>query len=252
MEKSFTGRCPSGRLLTAYVEGSLSVDEQLRVEDHLLDCPLCESAVAAFTEHGLPPVQSTRPPVTKLTALTEQRRAYWPTLAAAAAVLLLIFAGWQYQKATAHDRIFNAFFDPQPIYGFEQQRVVNQKESPLEAKLHEQAYAFHLKGNYPGALMAWRAYFDAGIETDSWLPFLYAATAALATGKDEEAAYFLSQMPTELTSTQGEQLAWYRILLHIKQNQLDEARSKLEVMVKHPQSDYGKVRAEKLLARLAK
>lgn len=251
MEKSFAGRCPSGQLLTAYVEGSLSIQQQLRVEDHLLDCPLCESAVAAFTEHGLPTPEPTVIPLTKLKPLPQPRRSsYWPSLAAAAAVIFMLFAGWQYWAATENERLFDAYFDPQPIYGYEQQRVVNQQTVSLETSLREQAFAYHLGGKYPEALMSWRAYFDAGTATDSWLPLLYAANAALATGKVEEAAFFLEQLPPDLAGAQGEQLQWYRIMLDLKLNHLDLAKERLEAMTKVGTTPYGKKMAVELLDRM--
>lgn len=250
MREPLVGRCPSGRLLTGYVEGTLSTQQQFRVEDHLLDCPLCESAVAAFTEHGTSVPQLKTTSLTKLKSLSQPRRSYWPTLTAAAAVLLLLFAGWQYWSATENERLFDTYFNAQPIYGFEQQRIVNRKEAEQETSLREQAKAYHLEGNYREALMSWRAYFDAGTATDSWLPPLYAANAALATGNIDEAAYFLDQLPPELEGAQGEQLQWYRAMLDLKQGQLERAKEKLEILAKDAVTPYGKVQAVELLEQM--
>lgn len=250
MKKSFVGRCPSGRLLTGYVEGTLSTQQQFRVEDHLLDCPLCESAIAAFTLHGTSTTQPKTTSPTKLKSLPQPRRSYWPTLTAAATILLLLFAGWQYWAASENERLFDTYFDAQPIYGFEQQRIVNRKESEQEISLRNQAQVYHLEGNYRKALMSWRAYFDAGTATDSWLPFLYAANAAMATGNSDEAAYFMDQLPPKLEGAQGEQLQWYRAMLDLKQGQLGLAKTKLEALIDGAITPYGKIQAADLLKKI--
>ena len=41
-------QCLSEEELTGYIKGSLSVEERFRVENHLLDCPLCADAVEGF------------------------------------------------------------------------------------------------------------------------------------------------------------------------------------------------------------
>ncbi|MEM9836419.1 MAG: zf-HC2 domain-containing protein [Bacteroidota bacterium] len=231
MKNWISGRCPSGQVLTAYVEGSLSAQQTHRVEDHLLDCPLCTSAVEGLQQ------QQPRPEVVPQRS---RQRKIWPVIASAAAVLLLLFAGWQYWQASEPERLFTAYFDPQPIYGYEQQRSLSPPRPDLAPSIQQQALKYHREGEYRLALTAWRAYFDEQPLPDSWLPQQYAATAALAVGLPEEAHYFLDQIPPDLSGTQREQVLWYRAMAHLKGGDQSAALMVLEDLMSAPQSIYGR------------
>lgn len=248
-----TGACPPGEMLISYVRGELTPDERFRVEDHLLDCPLCESTVAAFIEQGIPDAAQVErlnsPPAA--TFKTRIRR-LWPYLTAAATILFLLIAYWGFRQGTYHERLFVKYFNPQPRYGYEQQRAATAPNNRRNEVVLDQAITYHEQKQYELSLIAWRAYlaFD-GLPND-FRPYLYAATAALATGNDEEAAYFLDQLPPNAKDAFGEEVHWYRSLLSLKQNGPSEAvLEQLEQLQKMNRSIYSRELAPNLLEDLS-
>ncbi|PHI19039.1 hypothetical protein CEQ90_14790 [Lewinellaceae bacterium SD302] len=252
--------CPPGDKLPAYAQGKLSGAEQHKVEQHLLDCPLCDAAVEGFVEYGVRPDQLTY--ISKMTqsALTKARTKkepaqpsinlnWWPYLAAAAIVLLLVFAWSGYRDQQAPQRLFAEFFDPIPQADFSAQRAVVSIRQPNGDELLEQALAYHLEGNYPYALTAWRAFLD---EYENQIPraYLYAANAAMATGQDELATYYLQQLPPDEGGTLGEEIMWYRALLALKMDGPQVAAELLRSMPEQLQNVDVQDKKEALLRKL--
>src|SRR3990172_8048480 len=46
--------CLSLEALTKYLNGRISSEERLKIERHLVDCPLCSDAIEGFSSSGQP------------------------------------------------------------------------------------------------------------------------------------------------------------------------------------------------------
>lgn len=122
-----THRCLSARELHQYAIGQLSGAERHRVENHLLDCALCNDAVEGRTARPdrdaapLPTANAflaslatapeastvaTSPPTEEAKVRTLPRRRPWLQYAAAACVVALATVSvWYFQETNKHDRI---------------------------------------------------------------------------------------------------------------------------------------------------
>jgi len=255
MNEWIDGRCPPGELLKDYVAGRLDPATRHRVEDHLLDCPLCESAVNGFAQYGVEetfeeiPVQAERVLLDEFPKIEEPASIRWilPWVGAAAAICLFALGYWNYWAQTKHERLFSAYFDPHPQYGYTRQRTL---ATGMAADVLAQAIRYHDQEKYRASLMAWRSYFASEPLPNDFRPYLYAATAAMATGRFKEADYFLKQIPPDPGGTLGEEIHWYRSLAILQQGNLRPASQELQSLSVKGKSRYAKEFAPSLLERL--
>lgn len=223
-----TGRqCPSGQHLANYAKGTADAVISRQIETHLLDCPLCDSAVEGLRQY--PSLSNTQlrqmsqtivaNSSTELSAANRTPKLF-VTLVAAAIVIGLLFFGWKtYHQAQAPDRVFAEFFDPNPKVTFSGQRALStvRQEDPVL----NQAIRYHLEGEYAFALSSWRNYLEDNANPDP-KAYLYAAGASMATGSYALAEYYLEQLPPQSTGELGEDTDWYRLLLTVKTKGLEQ------------------------------
>lgn len=236
-----TTKCPKGTELRAYIDGKLSADPLRTVEAHLLDCPLCDAAVDGFVKYpdtipSLTDIQR----MTKDSITTSQKTAatqflgsgtihrLFPYLAVAVISLLLVFTWYNYRQDQVPQRLFATYFTPIPQTDFSNQRAVAVVQPKMDEIL-SQALSYHLAGDYTFALTSWRAFLE-DYENPDFRAYLYAASAALATGKDDVAAYYLNQIPLETSGEFGEEVNWYRALHALKTSGPDAATKILNAM----------------------
>lgn len=255
MQKDTPDRCPSGATLRTYVQGELADQDRTAVEDHLLDCPLCSDAVLGLAQFGVQDVPNAADLVKMPQAsppLSNPKISRWPArIAAAALILVLVWSGRQYWSATPEERLFTAYFDPVPRYGFEQQRALRPTASSEEIlDTRAQAIRYHFGGEYAEALTAWRAYFRSDPFPTDWKPYLLASIASMANGEWMDAENYLNQLPPNLDGPVGEQLEWYRALLALRMEKPALARELLLGIKDSYQTLYGKEGAIALLEEL--
>lgn len=97
------------------------------------------------------------------------------------------------------------------------------------------------------ALVSLRAYLESNPTPDNFLPELLAGTAAMASGSYGEARRFLQQLPEEDSDADGAAL-WYLGLLDLREENLEAARGKLQLLAGSPARNQYPV--EDLLGRL--
>ena len=124
-----THRCLSARELHQYAAGQLSGTERHRVENHLLDCALCNDAVEGRTarpDRDAAPLPTANAFLASLNtapkmqpAVTEEakvrvlprRRPWLQYVAAACVVALATVSVWYFQETNKHDRIIAQEYD---------------------------------------------------------------------------------------------------------------------------------------------
>lgn len=267
-----------------YVQEKLPHSTHHRVEDHLLDCPLCAAAVEGFTQHGVPDAKR----LDQLAGQTVQRAQaalalatdnsarlslvdsetpssthkkpagfvrslnYWVRRGAVAAILLLLLIGFSnYWQQTTNDRLYSAFFAPQPRFGYSFERTLRPKQDRSNSVL-DQAIHFYQHEQYAESLIAWRAYFDETPQPDDIRTLFYAGLAALSMGRKSEAKRYFAQLPKDIPGAKGEEINWYRSLLYLKLNDRRSAVSTLRSIQATPESTYGRELAPLLLKKLNK
>jgi hypothetical protein len=240
-DQHIESQCPSGHHLANYAKGTADAVISRQIETHLLDCPLCDSAVEGLRQHPLLSTTQLRQMSQTIVAsstdeLSPANRTprLFVTLVAAAIVIGLLFFGWNaYHQAQAPDRVFAEFFDPNPKVPFSGQRAlsaVRQKDPVLN-----QAIRYHLDGEYAFALSSWRSYLEDNANPDP-KAYLYAAGASMATRKYELAEYYLEQLPPQSTGELGADTDWYRLLLTLKTRGVEEGLAEAE-RLSDPKSD---------------
>lgn len=231
-------RCLSARELQRYANHELSPRQAHEVEAHLLDCPLCAAAAEGYTgdsfsaedEAALQELAEERFPVKKrsLTRVWMNR---------AAAVLLIVagaYALWQYQAATAHQRIFAAHYEPlQPAYLNLRGAAVN-PDRPEQAELGA-ALELYDQGDFEASIIFLERHLKAYPEDNQ--AWLLMASALLGNWQPERAINILHQL--EETKVEKGDLYWLLTLAHVQNNDLGTATALLN------QTTFQGARAEK-------
>jgi len=258
MDEIFNTRtCLKPEEITAYLEQRLSDEERFAIENHLLDCPLCEAALEGFaqanptttTKHlaeiktalpGSAPTNTTLPTgEAKLRRLPAWRN--WA--AAAAAVALLITAGIIYtrQGPISSSELFAEAYVPyeSPFVGT---RSATDNELPLNAGL-----AAFQEGNYSQAV----EHFDEVLiqSPEESMAHLHAGMAYLHLGKTEQAIEHLTTVRMNTPILYGS-ASWYLALAYLKSNDPEQSKAILEQILPKEKEFYD--RAQLLLKQLTR
>jgi hypothetical protein len=232
-----------------YLEDRLDERGRFAVENHLLDCAPCRCAVKGMAASGhstatlradfsvLETIFATQ---TKQPARTAPLR--W--LAAAAAIALLLMAGWGYRDHTRPDRLFAAHFDARPLHGYLTTRAAAGEPAPARP---EAALDWYASGEYGKSLAALLHYLEENPHDDR--ARLYAGLSALVENRYPEAAGLLSETAGAEEPFLAEEATWYLALTRLKQRQPGRAVELLNELAAREEGDY-KLRAEALLGAI--
>ena len=253
MKKILTSsECLSEELLQAYLKEQLDEEQRYKVENHLLDCPLCSAAVEGFAQHynfdadeQLAELQRARPQESPLRVARLPRRLPWFNRIAAAMLLLVIAAAavlyWQSQH---NERLYQAYYESP---GGELLAALR-SGSTSEQSDFTQAIALFNEERYAESLPYFDAYLAAGPE-DAAAQF-YAGIALLETGQPAAAADHLRTV--RINSEEFyEEASWYLILANVRMEETKEAKDLLGELLQYKNGYYQK-QAEELLERLEK
>ena len=256
MDKLFNNRaCLQPQEVTAYLEQSLSEEQRFAIENHLLDCPLCDAAVEGYAQAnpeltqqhleqiqaaipGLkPPPSATAPSEAKLRRLPRWRN--WA--AAAAAIALLITAGMIYsnQGPASSAELFAQVYTPyeSPFAGT--------RSGGEEGLPFADGMSAYQDGNYELALQNFNAVL-ASSPTES-IAHLHAGMANLQLEKTEAAIKHLSTVRLNAPVLYGP-ASWYLALAHLKAGDINSCKAILEQILPTEKEHYPK--AQELLKQL--
>lgn len=169
-----------------------------------------------------------------------------PLLLVLVLMTLALVATTTYRQVNQGNRLYHQYFSAESPLGYQTTRAVG-KASDQEASIWEQAKRYHQGKDYQLALSSLRNYFESEPAPNTFLPELLAGTAAMASGEYTEARRFFQEIPADNQEVDAAAL-WYLSLLDLKQENLQAAQGKLELLTSNPA---GKAYpAEELLERV--
>ena len=215
--------CLSEQELRKYVNNELSSRQAHEVEAHLLDCPLCSAAVEGMTARSLTLKDALALKELKAEGFPFQKR---PTrqrtwINYAAAILLFITGSvgfYQYRKATWHQSLFAAFYEPGQPDVLSLRGASVSGTSAIEPDL-KAALSLYEDGDYEGSIVFFQRYINQ-FPGDLEVQLLF-SSALLGNWETERAINVLHQLASTLADQS--ELNWLLVLAHIQNNELEMA-----------------------------
>ncbi|MFZ2898862.1 MAG: tetratricopeptide repeat protein [Saprospiraceae bacterium] len=231
-------RCLSEGDIQDYLGNRLSGEERHRVENHLLDCPLCSDAL-----EGLALLEEDRQ---ELKAPSRVRRMPWRFFAVAAAILALMVAVvWVYSGISPSGRLYAEFYETYKHDLSVQMRNGGNARAPEKQQLSGGLEAY-ISQYYSESIALLQPFVEDN-------PNHLVARYYLGLSYMEEKKW--AEAETQLTAVQSahleywEESTWYLALLYIKTDRKDEAREALQSLISARSGRYNE-KARKLLSKL--
>lgn len=257
MDKIFNNRaCLQPQEITAYLKQSLSEEQRFAIENHLLDCPLCDAAVEGYAQadselaqQHLEQIQAALPSLKKAPPIapapSEAKLRSLPRwrnwAAAAAAVALLITARMVYsnQGPASSADLFAQVYSPyeSPFAGT--------RSGGEEGLPFTDGMIAYQDGNYELALQNFNTVLTNS-PTES-IAHLHAGMASLQLNKTTAAIKHLSTVRLNTPVLYGP-ASWYLALAHLKAEDLTNCKKVLQQILPEEKEHYSK--AQELLKQL--
>lgn len=245
--------CLGSEELKAYVKGNLPPEGRRRVENHLLDCPLCSDAVDGMENTGLTSLETLESFSVFQKKITSSEGAkirqllpvHLLTRVAAAAAILLIgaVAYLNWFRPVDNEALFARYYTPYNIDVPLNQRSVEGVES-LQPAL-KTALENYSKGNFAASI----PFFEEALaaETDSGAANFFAGMACLETGQLDKAIPFFENAQKS-SGSYATKAAWYLSLAFLKSDKDKQAKVLLQQLL--ASGSYKEQEIRQLLKRL--
>lgn len=211
--------CLSLGELEAYHKGNLSGAALRRVEQHLIDCPLCDGALEGINRSVDPKQDQIQ--LRKLGKITRTSSPTLPAFFNKAVAALLIFiiatAFLTYWQQTKGERLFTEFYTT-PVYEGSQQR--GSAEAIINAPIRQKAIIAFGQKDYGQASELLEAHISN--QSNDFEAIFYAGISQLEERNIEKAIQYLQR--TRLNDgEQYEGATWYLALAYIRQKEYEKA-----------------------------
>ncbi|MEO1513808.1 MAG: hypothetical protein AAFV95_02305 [Bacteroidota bacterium] len=255
MKKIFQpDRCLSQEDIRRYLREELDEDTQYQLENHLLDCPLCSDAVEGYATHynfeedkQLEELQthfSSAPKPAKATVAKE--RSLWPRLAAAAAaVLLLTTAIWQYANHQAEENLYLAYHESFVPENLSAIRSADGQQSSTDENFL-QATKLYQAQDYAASIPPLERHLAQ--DSEDVMATLLLGLAYLEEGKSQQAIDKLEIVRLN-SSDYYEDASWYAALAYLQADQAADARLLLQDL-RQLKDGFYQAKIEELLSKL--
>lgn len=252
-----TTTCPTKEQLEGYLHGNDSQEARFRIENHLLDCELCSTAVEGYTAMGYTAedaaflnsftadlVKKKEEAIVK-PLKSNRDRFLWRRIAAAVLVLAIPLSSYLYWQDTETDRLTQEYFEILAINS--EFRGVENLEG-IDADLNH-AVANYKKKNFEASIPQFETYLER--EPENVQAILYTGIACLESGQIQKADDLLTTVRIN-SERLFEDSTWYLVLAKIKADKTDDAIELLEELVKKNELGFYAEKAKKLLEELKK
>lgn len=246
--------CLKSGEISAYLRSELPPEARRRVENHLLDCPLCSDAVDAFEETGLAAFQQLEDfsafkkklPANPASADT-MSLTIGQGLARAAAIAAVFVVGlvgyFGFFRAQGPDSLYSEYYS-----SYENDIPLNTRTIAGMSSLNPsftKALDSYTEKDYLAAL----GYFDQTLASDpsNEPAHFFAGMACLESGQPAKAVGYLEAISSG-QGTYAAKAAWYLILAELKLGEKEKAKARLEEFLKS--SAYKMTEAHELQAEL--
>lgn len=250
MKALFTsGNCLSRQEVKNYLQDRLSNESRFRIENHLLDCPMCNTAVGGYAQTynfnvdrhlenleealSIPAIPANEHKIVKL----------WQ-LAAAVLIFLIPTAVFLYWNNSQNDRLFASYFE-----SFESNMVTRGEQSPARyPPLLQGAMDSYQKKSYAQSIPQFYAFLETDPENTAAQFMLALASIEL---QEHNEAINLLEIVRLNDEKYFEDATWYLILAHLKMNSIEDAKVLLSDLLQQKQGFYYQ-KARDLLFELSK
>lgn len=226
--------CLSEGAIQEYVNSRLSNTDRHRVENHMLDCPLCSDAVEGYT------------------FLKEEKRPAgarvlnWRLFSMAAAALVLLAAAvWIYSSPSGEEALFAQYYE-----SYQSDLDIQLRKSGESAQTTNTGLARGLKAYQAKDFSTAIAEMDGFLKEnpDHAVARFYLGTAQMADARWTDAEQNLG-MVRSTGMEYWEEASWYLALIYVKTSRTESAKETLEALVEPGSGRYYE-KAKELLEKI--
>lgn len=251
MKKIFQATtCLSVEELELYTNGKVSDELRHKIENHLIDCPLCADATEGYAAIETAEDDTLENLYQSIDAKVDQQdrtvravRIPWNRIAAGILFIISVGAAYWYYQSNQADQFYQAYFDQSrkslAIRGVSD--IAQDASLQLGTKLYAEE-------NYQGSLSFFEDYLKENKE--STVATYYAGLSALNAGELQMAYEFLSTVRLN-DDRLYEEATWALVEVHLKKKEVDAAKGLLTDLTKLDGGIF-KDQAEQLLNEMAK
>lgn len=228
--------CLTQQEIQNYLQSNTDDEKRYRIENHLLDCPLCSAAVEGYAEHynfeehndleDLRARIDEQHQMDKAQVITmPRRRPVLARIAAAAAVLLLVAAAaWYYlSPPVTTEQLFLSYYEPTDVPGLSRVRSGSEEVTSLQ-----KATELYRQKEYTASQLAFESLLAEEPELENAV--LYTGLSALA-AEDYAAAIDYFGDTRQSSPNYWEDATWYLALTYLKQGDRTMASVLLEELI---------------------
>jgi len=214
--------CLSQEEIHLYTKDELSDDQRYKVENHLIDCPLCSEAVEGYalmpekTEATIIDLHKNIDAKIHAPVSSKRRTLPWNRIAASLLFLMTLGAAYMYYQSNQTDSQYMAYFEN----GAETFATRGIEESPAMLDMKNGIQLFKRK-NYHGSLSFFEDYLKTNPESSEATYF--AGLSALNIGEKERALDFLTTARVN-SEDLYEEATWRIAGIYLEKNEEEKAK----------------------------
>ncbi|MCB0707202.1 MAG: tetratricopeptide repeat protein [Saprospiraceae bacterium] len=221
--------CLTEKELTAYLNGALEQQDRFRVENHLLDCPLCSDALEGFS------LTLNQAPQ-KIKAISPKLR--WLRAAAAVLVVAVCLLGLRVFLSNSDQQLYSAFFEsyPNEMDKLVRSSTVEEETASIPENLVAAFKAYDAEEYEKSA-----AFFTTELNSNTYgaIARFYGGIAALEAGDNKKAEELL-EAASQTGSIYEAEAKWYLALTLLREGRKDDALQLLNMLAADSSGRYFK------------
>ena len=230
MENLFeSSKCLTTTQMKKYLQKQMKKENQLVVERHLVDCPLCSDAIDGYTNHYNFESDTTfenldsflkekeQKMMSKTVDLQPKRSIRFNRMAAAILMFLIPVSGFFYWSSQSTDRIFNDHFEPISNMN----TIVRGELNDAQVATLTAAQKFYNENDFESSARLYES-FLVDYPENSRATF-FAGVSNLEIGNTERAIDLLTTARMNSTAHYDD-ATWYLVLANLKIDNFEEAK----------------------------